>query len=183
MSPPKPSEAVVMTRLTPMQFRQHATKLIREWPFELNLRLEGNPSTLDDILDRRDVVAADLQLALRTRVAKAFGFPNESFDIDVEIIEGSIWVKIKLGLQTLALIMTLYGGAHQAAKFIPGDLKWLREQFIEEVQSQTGTTVVATQENYSDPEQWQALFGQLAAIHSRRARGDDSEEESGSKVG
>jgi hypothetical protein len=57
----------------------------------------------------------------KTIFAEEFGINRELIELEVELSEGSIWVKIKASTTTLVLILSLYNGIHKAAETLPRD--------------------------------------------------------------
>jgi hypothetical protein len=68
--------------------------------------------------------------------AETFGLRFEDVELEVDLYQGSLWVKIKPKLRTVLLILNLYNAGHKAAETGPHDWEMLKAR-IEYVVTQT----------------------------------------------
>lgn len=75
-----------------------------------------------------------LDTSVQSQVSKIF---KAKFNVDAELMvrieEGSIWVKIKPKLGTLAIIITIYVGLHEMPRYLSRDINYIWHCVIPEV--------------------------------------------------
>lgn len=75
--------------------------------------------------DRTPVALAqwreEIEMHVKAFCIETFGLPSDGVEIEVVLIEGSFWAKIKAKLPTIALILGLYNGVHSAPENLISD--------------------------------------------------------------
>jgi len=70
-----------------------------------------------------------------------FGLDAEQIKLEVELLEGSLWAKIKPKLATIGLILSLYNGVHKAPENFQKDYEYVSKQMAVLVEKVTHGTV------------------------------------------
>ncbi|HEX3146011.1 MAG TPA: hypothetical protein VHQ64_18705 [Pyrinomonadaceae bacterium] len=120
----------VLTRVDLLEVLEEAAAIY----IHIDLDDPVSSEVLDDWKNQIAVVA-------RFTFAKEFGIPANQIELEVELLEGSLWAKIKPSLQTIVLILGLYNGVHNAAEKLPRDYEIVSEEVAEAVQTITNRTI------------------------------------------
>jgi len=122
--------AKVLTRVDLLQVLEEAAAIY----VYLDLDEPVSSETLDEWKDQIETVAKSV-------MAEEFGLDAEQIELEVELLEGSLWAKVKPKLQTIALILSLYNGVHNAAERLPQDYEMVSEKIAVAAEQITHGTV------------------------------------------
>ena len=71
---------------------------------------------------------SEIKAAAKSIFAEEFRLPLENVNLEVELLPGSLWIKIKPTLLTIVLILGLYNGVHSSIDNLQADYAKVSEK-------------------------------------------------------